>query len=116
MNTEFQSYIDSREEEFRNRIMSFHDIIMEMYPGCDQKIWFNILSYRMEKGWTGWVGLGYWKEGVTLYTGAIPLITVFRQKHPGIKTGKGCINFKIKDAIPWQEVRQVIRFAMEPDR
>ena len=41
----------------------------------------------------GWVGLGYRKDGVSLYTCGVPALAEYTALHPQIKSGKGCLRF-----------------------
>ncbi len=113
MTAEFRDYVDAVTDDRRKVILHLHATILRLYPEAEQKISYRILMHRMQPGW---VGLGYWKGGVTLYSEAIPMIAEFKRKHPAIKTGKGCINFKASDVLPQQDLEQVIRFAMEPGK
>lgn len=52
------------------------------------------------------------KSYVTLYTCAEEHLVSFKKLHPGIKTGKGCINFRDKDPIPLEDLKSVIHSAI----
>jgi uncharacterized protein YdhG (YjbR/CyaY superfamily) len=110
MNTEIQQYIDSVIDERRILFLKLHHIILKLYPGIEPKI-----SYRMPwyKSKTGWIFLGYWKLGVSLYVGYLEELDNFKAKHPKIKTGKGSINLKLTEEIPWQDIEEVIQKALE---
>ncbi len=110
MDREIDAYIRKADDSGRDMLLSLHNLILKHYPQTNLKIAYRILMYKLQ---TGWVGLGYWKQGVTLYSEAISKIAEFRTKHPKFKTGKGCINFKLQDEIPLPDVLDVIRFAME---
>lgn len=60
----------------------------------------------------GWVAIANQKNYISLYTCGYHHIESFKQKHPGIKTGKGCINFKDKDSLPIQDLKAVVRHAI----
>jgi hypothetical protein len=62
---------------------------------------------------TGWVALGYWKEGVSLHAGGPDPIAPLKGEYPHIKTGVGSLNFRITDEIPVGAVEQVVGQAME---
>jgi hypothetical protein len=65
------------------------------------------------KARTGQVALGYWKNGVSLYTRGSEYVEKFMEKHPAFKTGEDSINFKVTDAIPVTDIKKIIRYAFE---
>lgn len=52
----------------------------------------------------GWVAIANQKNYISPYTCSADHLEELRRTHPGIKTGKGCINFRVKDKIPEAEV------------
>ena len=111
MTREAEDYADVVSDERRQLFDRLQRIILAMYPNAELKVSYGILKHQIE---SGHVWLGYRKDGVSLYTGHPPLIAEFRAKHPGIKTGKGCLNFRLTDRIPLTDVRRLIRQAMSP--
>ena len=67
-------------------------------------------TYRAKDGW---VALANQKNYVSLYTCGSHHLVEFKKKHPDIKTGKGCINFKETDPIPVAAMKKVITHAIE---
>ncbi len=61
----------------------------------------------------GWVAAANQKNCISLYTCSAEHLESFKRKHPKIKTGKGCINFKDSDDIPINDLIPVIKSAME---
>ena len=86
-----------------------HNLIMALYPQAENDISYGLLKFYIGKKR---VWLGYWKQGVSLYTGFPELITEFKSKHPELKTGKGCVNFRFTDKIPLSDVKKLIRAVM----
>ena len=109
MNKEIDTYIAKAEDARRDLMIKLQDMILDKYPTAQTKISYGIPHYQLG---AGWVFLGYWKQGVSIYTGIIPSLNEFKQKHPKIKMGKGCINLKLKDSIPWQDIAKVLDSAM----
>jgi len=109
MNTEVQAYIDSVADARRELFLKLHDIIQQNFPEAAGKISYQIVGYKVKNGW---VYLGYWKQGVSIHVGYLPMLADFKAKYPKIKAGKGCINLKLKDEIPWEFIEQVIIKAM----
>ena len=60
----------------------------------------------------GWVALANQKNYVSLYTCGYHHIAAFREKHPKIKTGKACINFRPGDELPLQDLKAVVKHAI----
>jgi uncharacterized protein YdhG (YjbR/CyaY superfamily) len=61
----------------------------------------------------GWVAIANQKHYVSLYTCSAEHLEAFRQQHPEIRTGKGCINFRDRDEVPMDAAAEVVRRAME---
>lgn len=90
--------------------MSIHHLILKLYPDA------NIdMSYRMPtyKHGEGWVALANQKNYISLYTCSESHIESYRQKHPQQKTGKGCINFRVRDEIHYDDLESVIKHAFD---
>lgn len=110
MKVEVQDYINAVTDERRALFDTLHALIMGLYPDADVVISYGIPTYRA-KG--GWAGLGYWKQGVSLYTNGPHHLAEFVEAHPRIKTGKGSINFRTSDRVPAEAVEKVVRSAVE---
>jgi len=104
--TAFITRGDQAQQELYKKLQQH---ILEMYPEVETRFSYGIPTYKVQ---TGKVWLGYWKGGVSLYTGFPALITGFVARHPNIKSGKGCLNFRLTDHIPWEDVFSLIRTAM----
>lgn len=99
--------------ENRKRIFGrLQSLISELYPESSLSMWWRMPTWKSEKGW---VSLANQKNYVSLYTNGARNLSEFKAAHPEIKTGTGCINFREKDTIPEEAVKQVIRHAMEQD-
>jgi uncharacterized protein YdhG (YjbR/CyaY superfamily) len=102
--------MDEIPEDRRPLFDRLQGLILSLYPDASVVISYGVPTYKAK---SGWVSLGYWKEGVSLYTNGPHHIDPFREKHPDIKTGKGSINFKLSDKIPVADLKKVIRHAIE---
>jgi uncharacterized protein YdhG (YjbR/CyaY superfamily) len=109
MGSGVQEYINKVSDQRRELLLRLQKLILDLYPESEIKISYGVIEYKIA---TGKVWLGYWKQGVSLYTGAISKVAEIKEKHPGIKTGKGCLNFKLKDIIPLQDVNELIEYVM----
>ena len=56
--------------------------------------------------------MGYRKDGVTLYTNGSHM-DGFKKNHPDMKTSKGSLLFKPGDEIPVDDLKKLIKNAME---
>jgi uncharacterized protein YdhG (YjbR/CyaY superfamily) len=101
MKSEVQNYIVQVTDERRLLFLKLQSLIYNLYPNAVASISYGIVKYSLPSGW-GF--LGYWKEGVSLYTGYIKALPDFVSKHPQIKTGKGSIKLKLTDEIPWEDI------------
>jgi uncharacterized protein YdhG (YjbR/CyaY superfamily) len=110
MNKEVQRYVEAVEDERRPLFDKLQALILGLYPDAEVVISYSIPTYKAK---SGWVALGYWKSGVSIYTNGPHHIAEFKAQYPRIKTGKGSINFKITDEVPVPALEKVISHAME---
>jgi len=111
MTDEFREYFGSASDERHTLLQALHELILSLYPRASQVISYGIPTYRLG---TGWVSLGYWKGGVSLYTNGPHNIAQFTERYPAIKAGKGSLSFRLSDELPLEAIGKVIRRAMEP--
>ena len=52
----------------------------------------------------GWVAMASQKNYLSFYTCSFDHIAAFKDRHPKIKTGKGCINFKDSDPLQISDI------------
>jgi uncharacterized protein YdhG (YjbR/CyaY superfamily) len=112
MDEKARQYIDAIPQEKKALYRQLERAILDLYPDVELKFSYQIPMYKLGKRW---VGLGIWKGGVSLYTDRPHQIAEFKRKHASIKTGKGSINFRLTDDIPIEDVKVVIRSAIEDD-
>jgi len=70
---------------------------------------YKMPTYQVDDGW---VAIANQKRYVSLYTCGYHHIADFKAKHPQIKTGKGCINFRQKDELPLDDLKAVVTHAI----
>ncbi len=109
MNPEVQTYFEAAPEAFKPLFLRFQNLILQLYPQAEITLSYKIPTYRYGRGW---VALGFRKDGVSLYTCGLPNIADFKAKHPQIKSGAGCLNFRLRDSIPEEDLIRVIHNAM----
>jgi uncharacterized protein YdhG (YjbR/CyaY superfamily) len=107
MEPDVQSYIDAIPERQRPLFERLQSLILEHYPNAEITISYRIPSYKVGRRR---VYLGLWKSGVSLHAVAVE---DFKQRHPSIKTGRGSLNFKLTDEVPEDDVRDVIKGALD---
>lgn len=109
MNDDIQSLIDAGSAEQQALLGRLRELILRLYPDAHQLVYYRLPTFKTA---AGQVSLGYWKDGVTLYTTSPNYITPFKAAHPKIKTNKASINFRLGDELPLDDVAAVIRRAM----
>ncbi len=110
MTKEVQQYFKAVPAERKPLITRLRDLILELYPDAEELLWYKMPTYRAK---SGWVSLANQKHYVSLYTCSETYIADFKAKHPQIKTGKACINFRDSDPVPAAALKKVIKLAME---
>ncbi len=107
---ELQEYLNNIPENRKTHITSILRLIKSLYPKVEESMRYKMPTYSLDDGW---VAVANQKNYISLYTCSPEHIESFKAKHPNIKTGKGCINFKDKDNIPLQDLEPVIKRAIE---
>jgi uncharacterized protein YdhG (YjbR/CyaY superfamily) len=103
-------YFDNIPEGRKALINELHSIIIKLFPEITINFDYKMPTYRLGNGW---IALANQKSYVSLYTCGYHHIKEFKEKHPKIKSGKGCINLKIGDSIPVNDLKKVIKHAIE---
>ena len=109
MSPEVKKYIDQADEKRREKLNLLHDTITSLFPEITADMKYKMPTYHLRDGW---VAFASQKSYLSLYTCGYHHIESFKDKHPKIKTGKGCINFKDKDPMPIEDIKDVIRHAI----
>ena len=109
MNDDIQSLIDAGSAEQQALLGRLRALILRLYPDARQVIYYRLPTFKTA---AGQVSLGYWKEGVTLYTTSPDNLAAFKTAHPKIKTNKASINFRLGDELPLDDVAEVVQRAM----
>jgi len=109
MNSGVSEYLGSLPEERRIIVKKIIDMILELYPAADASMKYKMPTFKVGDGW---VAVANQKNYVSLYTCSQNHIKAFSEKHPYIKTGKGCINFKQTDNLPLGDIQSVIKHAL----
>jgi uncharacterized protein YdhG (YjbR/CyaY superfamily) len=105
-----QAYFNALPADRKPLAEQLHGIILALFPEVTVDLSYRMPTYRVGKGW---VALANQKHYVSLYTCSTHHLTWFRKRHPEIRTGKGCINFRPDVDLPVGAVEQVIRHAIE---
>ncbi len=105
-----QQYIEGVPAETRPHFDQLHNLILQLYPEAKVVISYQIPTYKAKNGW---VALGYWKGGASVYTNNPAFIEEFKRKNPRFKTGKASINLINGQPLPLEDLEQVIRLAVE---
>lgn len=105
-----EHYIESIPEQRRERFISIHKRILKLYPDAIVDMSYRMPTYRHGEGW---IALANQNNYISLYTCAESHIETYKSRHPQQKTGKGCINFRARDEIVYDDLDDVIRHAIE---
>ena len=110
MQDEVKQYLDAVPDARRPVVSKLHELVMELYPDAAVDMSYRMPTYKAKDGW---VAIANQKRYVSLYTCGAHHLADFKANNPGIKTGKGCINFRQSDELPLDDVRNVIKHAIE---
>ena len=107
---DIEAYMNSIPAQRLERFLSIHRLIVKLYPEASVDMSYRMPTYRVGEGW---VALANQKNYISLYTCSESHLQPYKQKHPEQKTGKGCINFRARDAIHYDDLEAVIQHAIE---
>lgn len=103
-------YTAELSKERQDLVTLLHAQIMGLYPNAIVSMKYKMPTYEVADGW---VAIANQKNYVSLYTCSATHVQPFKLRHPEIKAGKGCINFKTTDTLPIDDIRSVISHAIE---
>ncbi|MBN1785556.1 MAG: DUF1801 domain-containing protein [Candidatus Methanofastidiosa archaeon] len=104
-----RTYIENVSDERKSLFYELFSLILDTYPNATIGMSYQVPTFRSK---TGWVALGYRKDGVSLYTDGPENISAFKALHPSIRTGKGSIKFRKGEVVPLSDLKNVIVHAM----
>jgi len=104
-----EEYLNNIPENRKERFRLILDIIKSLYPEAEESMKYKMPTYISGDGW---IASANQKNYISVYTCSAEHLSDFKKKHPAIKTGKGCINFKDSDDIPIDDLKTVIKKAM----
>lgn len=105
-----ERYLASIPPARRERFDSIRALVRETYPDAEESMRYKMPTFTCGEGW---IALANQKQYISVYTCMAPHIAEFKRRHPGIKTGTACINFRDRDTIPLADLRLVIESALE---
>lgn len=109
MNPEVKAYFSAVPDSRRAKIDALHKTIIDLFPEIHIDMKYKMPTYQLEDGW---VAIANQKNYVSLYTCGYHHIEAFKEKHPDIKTGKGCLNFRDRDELPIADIKKVVSHAI----
>jgi uncharacterized protein YdhG (YjbR/CyaY superfamily) len=112
MDEAVQSYIDGIGPENRPLFDRIHQLILEDHPEATVVISYGIPTYKVGNRR---LFLGAWKHGLSIYGWQQGREAHFISRHPTLKTSKGTIQLRAKDAadIGDEEIRGLISAAFD---
>jgi len=105
-----KDYINNIPEFRKDRFLAIVDLVKSLYPDIKESMCYKMPTYKYQDGW---IAIANQKNYISVNTCSPEHIAGFKRKFPGIKTGKGCINFRDSDKIPCNDLEPVIRSAIE---
>lgn len=117
-----EAHIDALPEPRRSQMRHLHDVLIEALPTAEVRLWdysgpliaYGIYPYSNSKGPAGdWfaVGLANRKAYISLYSMATRdgryLVEAVRDRFPGTKAGRSCINIAKPESIDDDAVRDL---------
>mgnify|MGYP005643562485 CR=1 FL=1 len=106
---ETDRYFDEMPEDRRLKALVVHKLVLELFPQSRVSLKYKMPTYESA---SGWFSIGNQKNYWSIYTCSTDKIADYLANHPEIKHGKGCLNFRKKDEIDIESLKQVIQNAL----
>jgi uncharacterized protein YdhG (YjbR/CyaY superfamily) len=90
-----QHYIDAIEPEYRPLFDRIHGLVVSAYPEADLALSYQMPTYKLG---ARRLYVGGWKHGISVYGWKGDRDGGFAARHPGLKTSKGTIQLRPRDA------------------
>lgn len=100
------AYIASFPPATQEKLIQLRQLIGEIAPGAEEKIGYGMPAYNYQK--TRFYFAAFAKH-IGFYPGAA-CTHLFAEKLSGYKTGKGSIQFPLKEELPLNLIRDLILF------
>ena len=113
MENKVTQYIAAMPEKRREKARILHELILQLFPDVQLSMQYKMPTYHIKDNFFAW---GNKKSYFSVYTCSRERIAVFKQRHPEIPGGVGCINFRDKDDFPVTSLKIVIRNALSPGK
>ena len=114
MNIKYESidaYHASVSDAVRPLLETLRQIIRETAPDAKEVISYNMPAFEQNKVLVYYAAA---KTHIGFYPCPSPIVA-FKSELEGYKTSKGAIQFPIKDGIPVELVKQIVRFRVAED-
>lgn len=95
-----------------NRLVRFNELlknIQKWYPNAELTMKYKMPTFELGGNW---IALANQKSYISVYTCGYYHIESYKKKHPETKTGKGCLNFRDKDKIIFNDLKDVVKSAL----
>ena len=102
-------YLKNMPEERREKALVVQKLILDLFPAVQISLKYKMPTYESEDGW---IAIANQKNYWSVYTCDQSKISDYLSRHPEIKHGKGCLNFKKTDEVDIDAMKVVIQKAL----
>ncbi len=107
---DIQQYFEQMQEDRKAKALVVHDLVLALYPECTVSMKYKMPTYESTEGW---FSIGNQKNYWSVYTCSMDKIDGYLSRNPDTKHGKGCLNFRKRDEVDLEGMKQVIQHAMD---
>jgi uncharacterized protein YdhG (YjbR/CyaY superfamily) len=97
----------------RGRMEEILGSIRTWFPDARISMKYNMPTFEVGDRW---VAVGNQKSYVSLYTCSEEHIAPYTEKHPSVRRGKGCLNFRDSEVIHFKDLREVVSSALTGEK
>ena len=110
MGQSLEEYIMNVPLERMERFTELLYTIKAWLPDSKLSMMYKMPTFELGENW---VSIANRKDYISVYTCSLELIEPYLKKHPKVKHGKGCINFRDRDEIDFDELKKVVENAIK---
>ena len=107
--TETEQYLAAQPEDRRQRLRELMGLVHQLYPAAELSMKYRMPTHTTEQGW---LAVANQKHYVSFYTCNGEYLQAFRDKHPEVPAGKGCLNFRDGDDLHLADLAGVVHLAL----
>lgn len=106
----YKQYMADLPSVRRKRLARLIAAISKWFPKASLTMKYNMPTFELGENW---VALANMKNYISVYTCSPHHISHYTGRHPEVKFGKGCLNFRDGDEIHMKDLKKTVKSALK---